>query len=170
MTVANETMQWLEKLKQADLERKNISDKRKAKELINATRAKKKANVVKVIPQVRPEKIILPREKSSRELTRDEQMRIYEQNRKAGFVYLMRSGNGYYKIGISKNIKNRLDGLKRQFPIEIEVIHQITCHDYRKVEKVLHEKYSSKRAEHEWFRLNAEDVQWIISLSNYQLG
>lgn len=86
-----------------------------------------------------------------------------------GFVYLMWSGNGLYKIGISKGVQNRLHGLRRQFPIRIEVIHFIKSTNYKNVEKYLHNKFASKRAEFEWFRLSREDVLWIKSLKDFEL-
>lgn len=89
--------------------------------------------------------------------------------RNCGYVYLMRSGNGYYKIGISKKVEGRLDGLKRQFPVEIEVIHYIASKQYRDVERYLHRKYESKRIEYEWFNLESKDIKWIKSLKDYDL-
>lgn len=107
---------------------------------------------------------------SERQKERARQAEIYERNQLAGFVYLMRSGNGFYKIGISKKVDRRLDDLKRQFPIEIEVVHYFACHDRRAVESKLHSKYASKRAQHEWFRLEPEDVSYIKSIKDYKLG
>jgi predicted GIY-YIG superfamily endonuclease len=86
-----------------------------------------------------------------------------------GYVYLMRSGNGYHKIGITKNIKNRLYGVRVQFPIAIDVIHYIASEDYRNVERFLHNKYSSKRVQHEWFSLNEKDISWFKSLRDHEL-
>ena len=106
---------------------------------------------------------------TKRNLERKQQAEIYEKNRKARYVYLMRSGNGYYKIGISKDVDSRLSGLRRQFPVQIEVIHQFACKDYRKAETYLHGKYSDKRVENEWFELSVQDVQWITALCDYEL-
>ena len=103
-----------------------------------------------------------------RERQREEQ-ELYEQNQKAGYVYLMRSSNGYYKIGISKNVKNRLGDIKRQFPIQVEIIHYIACADQRKTEAFLHRKYFAKRVEYEWFDLDAQDIHWITSLKDHEL-
>lgn len=88
----------------------------------------------------------------------------------AGYVYLMRSDNGYHKIGMSKKTSERLFGVKRLYPVEIELIHQIKCHDRRKVEQMLHKKYRKQRYGHEWFSLAPGDVEWITSLRDYELG
>lgn len=86
-----------------------------------------------------------------------------------GYVYLMMSSNGYYKIGISNNVKKRLQGIKRQFPVMVEIIHYFACYDCRKTEKYLHKKYFSKRVEYEWFQLDKYDVEWIKSIKDNQL-
>lgn len=86
-----------------------------------------------------------------------------------GYVYLMQSGNGYYKIGISTNIEQRIYGIKRQFPVKIEVVHYFACYEHRKVEKYLHNKYSSKRIEYEWFQLDTKDIEWIKSINDFDL-
>lgn len=109
-------------------------------------------------------------EKEERHRKKDQEMiNEYEKGKKFGYVYLMKSGNGYYKIGISKKVKNRLDSLKRQFPVEIEVIHYIACSDRRKTEAYLHAKYSSKCIEYEWFQLSQKDIDWISSLKDHEL-
>lgn len=106
---------------------------------------------------------------TKRQLKDKEQARVYEQNKKFGYVYLMQSSNGLYKIGISKRVTDRLKGLRRQFPVQIEVIHYFACRDRRGVERLLHKKYSGKRAEYEWFQLSKSDVRWIKSIKDHQL-
>jgi predicted GIY-YIG superfamily endonuclease len=119
-------------------------------------------------------RIVLPREKTKREIEKEqdriERDRLYQQNKKHGYVYLMHSENDFYKIGISKNVKRRAWELNRYIPIVIRAVHYFACHDYRKVERALHEKYSSKRVQYEWFKLDKKDVKWITSITNYQLG
>lgn len=126
------------------------------------------ANKVKRLLKIKQAEI--KKVETKTQISRKEQAAIYERNKLAGYVYLMRSGNGYYKIGISKNVKSRAWELNRQFPIQIEVVHQFACNDYRKVEKFLHDKYSTQRAQYEWFVLETADVQWIMSVKDYELG
>ena len=92
-----------------------------------------------------------------------------QRKTKAGYVYLMRSANGLYKIGRSKNTKKRKAELNRQFPIQIGIIHLVLCRDYCKAEKDLHRKYRQKRVESEWFNLSAQDVAWLLSLKDGDL-
>ena len=184
MTVAPETIQWLEKLKASTMEMDEAnrrwradyiqSEKRKAAKLEKEEHEREERQEAwrraQAKPEIKIEAVVAPIVKTKRDEERKVQWEIYERHRKAGWIYLMRSENGYCKIGISKNVRTRAWELKRQFPILIEVIHQVACHDYRKVEKLLHEKYSAKRAEFEWFTLDAEDVKWLISLKDYELG
>lgn len=99
-----------------------------------------------------------------------DETKAYIQSKKSGYIYLMSSENGYYKIGITrKQTEERLKGIKRQFPIEIRIIHYIKSMCCRNVETFLHEKYSHKRIENEWFNLSEEDIIWIIALKDYEL-
>lgn len=159
---------WLKKLIEANKERdeeerrdaerrkKRESYKRKPKPRPKPEPKKKKVAAAVVVDRDRKKEVELAK-------------RNFEQSKERGFVYLMRSGNGYYKIGISKNAKSRLYGLQRQFPIAIEIVHKIASNNYRNVEKYLHRKFSHKRAEYEWFKLEAEDIQWITSLQDCEL-
>lgn len=91
------------------------------------------------------------------------------QERSTGSVYLLQSENGYYKIGIAKNIESRLVGVRSRFPIRIDLVHSIKSRDYRQVENFLHRKFLDKRAEREWFKLDPGDVRWFMSLRDYEL-
>ena len=77
-----------------------------------------------------------------------------------GYVYLIKLGDSY-KIGITKNTEERF----KQFefmPFELKIIKTAKVKEYDKVEKFLHEQYSSKRIKGEWFNLSQEDIQNII--------
>lgn len=162
---------FIGKLKEANRERDIEERVWKGNQRRAMEDARQKARVVvDSKPKPKPVVIETPKPKTKKELEREKRDRTYQQNKKFGYVYLMRSGNGYHKIGISKNTRNRLDGLKRQYPVQIEVIHQIACHDYRAVERNLHKMFASKRAEYEWFNLDSKDVKWIKAKKDYQLG
>lgn len=91
-------------------------------------------------------------------------------NEAAGFVYLLKSSNGYHKIGKAKSVNDRLSSWKRFFPVEIKLVCYVACHDRAKVENLLHKKYWKKRSEREWYKLDKEDVAWIKALKDYELG
>ena len=86
-----------------------------------------------------------------------------------GFVYLMQSSNGYHKVGITTDIKKRLNGIRRLFPVKIDIVHHIASNDYRNVERFIHKKFASKRVQHEWFNLEDGDVRWFKLLRDYDL-
>lgn len=81
-----------------------------------------------------------------------------------GFVYLLQSPTGYFKIGRTRNPERRISTLDVKLPFEIEVIALIPCPDMRQLERDLHERYADKRAGGEWFALTPEDVAYIKGL------
>ena len=72
-------------------------------------------------------------------------------------TYLMKDGNGFYKIGKSKNPIARESTLQSENPT-ITLI--AVCSE--DIEKHLHEQYSEKRKRGEWFSLTEEDVSLLI--------
>lgn len=154
---------WLQKLIEANKEREEQARR-------DANRKPRKPRKPK------PEPIPEPRKKKPATWTKQDRRkeselarRKFRQSKERGFVYLMRSGNGYYKIGISKNTTHRIYNLRRQFPIEIDIVHKIASNNYRNVESFLHKKYEHKKAEYEWFKLEPEDIQWFTSLQDCEL-
>jgi hypothetical protein len=91
-------------------------------------------------------------------------------NEKAGFVYLLKSSNGYHKIGKAKRVNDRLSSWKRFFPVRIDLVCYLACHDRAMVENLLHKKFWKKRVEGEWYKLDKDDVAWIKGLKDYELG
>jgi predicted GIY-YIG superfamily endonuclease len=75
-----------------------------------------------------------------------------------GFVYILKSDFGVYKIGRTKDLERRLRDF-RIFPKEFELVHSIACEDEVKVEKDLHERYKDKKVRNEWFELSDDDIQ-----------
>lgn len=84
---------------------------------------------------------------------------------KPGYVYLMKSENSKYKIGISSNIPSRMKHLATVTPYPIELIHYFYSPDTYSAERALHEKYSSVRVEGEWFNLTPDQVKEVCSIS-----
>lgn len=92
--------------------------------------------------------------------------KVFVYPSKVGYIYLMKSENGLYKIGRALNIENRLKGLNREIPIKVEIIHYYRADDYTGEEIRLHKLYADQRVKYEWFALNDEQVQEIKSLGN----
>lgn len=82
-----------------------------------------------------------------------------------GYVYLMVEGDQYgeekYKIGVTKNDPSlRLKKLKTGNSGELSILKTYKSRNYKKIEKMIHRKYSSKRtlSQNEFFYLNDDDV------------
>ena len=93
-----------------------------------------------------------------------------QQKRTSGFVYILRSENGYYKIGKAMNVKSRLIAWQRTFPVKIDLLFSFACNDRNKVEKILHRKYAKKRIEIEWYALDENDLRYLSSIKDFDLG
>jgi len=75
----------------------------------------------------------------------------------SGSVYLMKSGR-YFKIGRSNHVGRRAYEVSIQLPERLEVIHEIKTDDPEGIERYWHRRFESKRANGEWFALDAADV------------
>lgn len=89
-----------------------------------------------------------------------------KQQDKSGFVYLIKSERGDYKIGKSKNPEDRLKTFDIRLPFHIEYICTIKSNDMNKLEKELHAKYDHLRIDGEWFKLTSEEVDQIRGLAS----
>jgi hypothetical protein len=85
-------------------------------------------------------------------------------NGKPGYVYLLKSVSGHWKIGRSGNPNNRLKTFGIQLPFEVEFEHLIQTCDMSKSEATLHAQFASKRVNGEWFNLSPDDVAYIKSI------
>ena len=86
-----------------------------------------------------------------------------------GYVYLIVTENGLYKIGKAKDIEQRLHPFGVNFPMKWNLIHSFSSEDYGVAEKLLHEKFCEKRKVGEWFELDNQDVEYITSIQDGQL-
>lgn len=82
-----------------------------------------------------------------------------------GFVYLLQSPTGVFKIGHTKNPNNRLQTFNVKLPFEVEYICVIQTLDMRALERELHTHFSTQRINGEWFKLTPEDVDYIKGLA-----
>ena len=90
-----------------------------------------------------------------------------------GYVYLIlevnQHGEEYHKIGISKNTpEKRVRQLSTGNPNEIRVLSTYESVNYKKVEKWLHSRFSTKKtlANNEWFNLTNEQVLSFLDTCN----
>lgn len=91
---------------------------------------------------------------------------IAERIKTAGYVYLLQSPTNAYKIGRTKNPKNRLETFSVKLPFEVEYVCVVQTEDMYGLEKDLHIHFSDKRINGEWFNLLPDDVEYIKGLAN----
>lgn len=89
----------------------------------------------------------------------------YVVKAKPGYVYLLRSENGYYKIGRTQDPQNRVKTFGIQLPFEVEYECLIKTDAMVKLEKQLHDHFAHKRIKGEWFNLSPDDVEYIKGLA-----
>lgn len=88
-----------------------------------------------------------------------------------GFVYLI--GNHeqkIYKIGLSRQPRERFKAFGTKLPFKVEILHQIETTDMKKAEKILHTWMKDKNTHGEWFNLPQSDVDFICQLSTFEKG
>lgn len=89
-----------------------------------------------------------------------------ERKAKPGYVYLVQEINGpHFKIGHSKNPAHRQKTFNVKLPYQVEFVCLIQTNDMEKLEHQLHERFSEKRVDGEWFLLSPEDVEYIKGLA-----
>lgn len=85
---------------------------------------------------------------------------------RAGYVYLLQSSTGHYKIGRTRNPEDRLRTFGVMLPFEVEYVCVIQTPDMFKLESDLHNLFSQKRVSGEWFSLDNTDVDHIKGLAS----
>ena len=85
-----------------------------------------------------------------------------------GYVYLIGSDQGLYKIGKAKDVSNRYKLIGVNMPFPIEVLHTIEVSNMAYSENVLHKRYENDRQHGEWFKLSPEQVEGIIAIDELE--
>jgi predicted GIY-YIG superfamily endonuclease len=81
---------------------------------------------------------------------------------RSGYVYLVKSVTGHWKIGRTNNPDTRINQFEVRLPIEIELDHLILCYDMFAMERAMHIRFQHKRIRRtEWFHLTAYDIAYI---------
>lgn len=88
----------------------------------------------------------------------------FRTNRNLGYIYFVKEKlNGCVKIGRSQDLEKRLQLFAVKLPFEIELLRYIKTYNFEKIELELHGYYASKRVNGEWFKLNEEDINNILT-------
>ena len=75
-----------------------------------------------------------------------------------GLVYLLKSGE-FYKIGRATDLERRVKQVSTAMPETIDLLHSIKTDDPSGIENYWHRRFKDKRANGEWFKLDAQDVK-----------
>ena len=78
--------------------------------------------------------------------------------KKPGYVYVLRSPTGAFKIGYTNNPSNRLRTFSVKLPFEVDYELLIKTDDMRDLEAELHDYFAEKAINGEWFALTADDL------------
>ena len=81
-----------------------------------------------------------------------------------GYVYLVKSATGYFKIGSSQSVQNRIRQLQSGNPEPLTLIHQFASANAQQQELELHSVFANKRVRNEWFALTDADVACICAI------
>lgn len=79
-------------------------------------------------------------------------------NGRVGYVYIFRLYDGYYKIGKTSNVLERMKALQASCPT-LTCVWSAHVRDMVIVEKELHQHFKKKKVEREVFRLDPNDVR-----------
>lgn len=85
------------------------------------------------------------------------------KNHAGKFIYLVHCG-GFYKIGMTFNLDNRLNSLQCGNPFELDLVFAVRCIDALEVEELLHERFKDKHHFREWYSLSEDDITFIKNL------
>jgi hypothetical protein len=94
----------------------------------------------------------------------EEQQQERRRARARGYVYLLRSETGHYKIGKTKDPENRLATFSVKLPFPVAYEHVIATPDMASLEKSLHLQFEHRRINGEWFVLDDDEIAYIKSL------
>ena len=79
-----------------------------------------------------------------------------------GFVYIIQSESGHYKIGKSTgDPSKRVRSLQTGSPFDLTLILKIKSSNCHRLEADIHDRFASKRIRGEWFTLSTDDLIWL---------
>lgn len=99
-----------------------------------------------------------------------DEMRTKEKEKTSpGYVYLILSDTGHFKIGKARNIDNRILQLETGLPVTVQLVGSFQSNYYSKAEKHIHNYFSEKHIKGEWFDLSKQDIEEFCAIQDYEL-
>lgn len=92
-----------------------------------------------------------------------------DQTPDAGFIYILLSEHGYYKIGKTVNLTTRFTRLRKKYKFTFELVCAVHLPNMCWVtEQQLLYKYRAKRVKgmKDWFTLSQEDIDYVKGLAS----
>ena len=115
-----------------------------------------------------PSIVISEHNEATEEMATLERIRESFASRKtwqSGVVYVVKDALGRHKIGLSRNVNQRVKNLiKGETP---EIVHLIHSDHIYYAEAYFHDRMHQFRAEGEWFNLGKEQLDWLKTFDRF---
>lgn len=83
-----------------------------------------------------------------------------KRNRKKRFLYMFKSGEDRYKIGVATDVDRRLKELNnRPYQVELYAVSEAPFYNAFEAERTMHEIHEDRRIDGEWFKLSDEHAR-----------
>jgi hypothetical protein len=115
-----------------------------------------------VVDEYAPDEIIdILKQKMYDDMTKGPKFTPLENKQEKGYIYLL-AWNGNTKIGMTtRHPGKRLEEISPKMPTKPKLIFFYECGDVRSEERKLHNRFSEKRVNGEWFTLSERDIEYI---------
>lgn len=74
------------------------------------------------------------------------------------YVYLLKTPENIYKIGVAKNVEKRIKQLQTGCADEIILVDKFLSNYPFKIESILHRRYETNKINGEWYGLSNENI------------
>jgi len=78
-----------------------------------------------------------------------------------GYVYILKTEDGLYKIGKTIDLDKRVRTLKIQLPYKVELFHSVQTYHFHDFERFLHTTLGYFRMNGEWFKIPESIAQFL---------
>ena len=89
-------------------------------------------------------------------------MNTRDERRNGGYVYFLEGPDGIYKIGRTKNIKQRFASFTK-FPMQFKLVHVEYYDDERLGEQQRHQQFKQYKYRGEWYKIPKDIVVNVVN-------